>query len=38
MKSEDDFSKTERGKFFRADAESRMPIYLDADVHRYLAE
>ena len=38
MKSQHDFSKTNRDKFFRADAESRVPIYLDADVHRYLAE
>lgn len=38
MKSEYDFSTGERGKFFRADAELRMPIYLDADVRCYLAE
>lgn len=38
MKSEDDSSKAERGNLFRADAESRVPIYLDADVHRDLAE
>ena len=38
MKSEYDFSKGERGKFFNADAELRLPIYLDADVQRYLAE
>ena len=38
MKSEYDFSKGERGKFFKADAELRLPIYLDADVQRYLAE
>ncbi len=38
MKSEYDFSKGERGKFFRPDAELRLPIYLDADVQRYLAE
>ena len=38
MKSEYDFSKAKRGKFFRADTESRLPIYLDADVHRYLTE
>ena len=38
MKSEYNFSKGERGKFFRADAELRLPIYLDADVQHYLAE
>lgn len=38
MKSEYDFSKGERGKFFRQDAELRLPIYLDPDVQKYLAE
>jgi hypothetical protein len=38
MKPEYDFSKGERGKFFRPDAELRLPIYLDADVQAYLAE
>ena len=38
MKPEYDFSKGERGKFYHPDAELRMPIYLDADVHNYLAE
>ena len=38
MKPEYDFSKGERGKFFRANAELRLPIYLDADVQAYLAE
>ena len=38
MKSEYDFSKGERGKFFRPDAELRLPIYLTADVQTYLAE
>jgi len=32
MKPEYDFAKGERGKFFRPDAEMRLPIYLDADV------
>ena len=36
MKSEYDFSKAERGKFFKANAELRLPIYLDADVLDYL--
>ncbi|MDX2179642.1 MAG: hypothetical protein SFV18_08630 [Bryobacteraceae bacterium] len=38
MKAEYDFSKGERGKFFRPNAEIRLPIYLDPDVQRYLAE
>jgi hypothetical protein len=38
MKPEYDFTKGERGKFFRPDADIRLPIYLDADVHEYLAE
>jgi hypothetical protein len=38
MKSEYDFSKGERGKFFKANAELRLPVYLDADIQRYLTE
>jgi hypothetical protein len=38
MKPEYDFSKGERGKFFRSNAELRLPIYLNADVQAYLAE
>ena len=38
MKPEYDFSKGERGKFFRPNAELRLPIYLNADVQTYLAE
>lgn len=38
MKAEYDFSKGERGKFFRADGVLRVPVYLDADVQRYLAD
>lgn len=38
MKPEYDFSKGERGKFFKADAELRLPIYLDEDIQRYLTE
>ena len=38
MKPEYDFSKGERGRFFRANAELRLPIYLNADVQAYLAE
>ena len=38
MKSESDFSKGQRGKFYKPDAETRVPIYLDTEVQRYLAE
>ena len=34
MKKEYDFSKGERGKFFRADAELNIPVYLEPDVAR----
>ena len=32
MKKNYDFSKGERGKFYRPDAELSMPIYLEPDV------
>jgi hypothetical protein len=32
MKREYDFSKAVRGKFYRKNAEDRLPIYLDAKV------
>ena len=32
MKQNYDFSKGERGKFYRSDAVYQIPIYLDADV------
>ena len=38
MKPEYDFSKGQRGKFFRPNADLRLPIYLDSDVQTYLAE
>jgi hypothetical protein len=38
MKQEFDFSNGERGKFFRPNAEVRLPIYLNAEVQTYLAE
>jgi len=34
MRREYDFSKAERGKFFKKGAEFRMPIYLDPKVQR----
>jgi hypothetical protein len=38
VKPEYDFSKGECGKFFRPDAELRLPVYLDADVRHYLTQ
>jgi hypothetical protein len=38
MKPEYDFGKGERGKFFRPNAELRLPIYLNADIQTYLIE
>ena len=32
MKKEYDFSKAERGKFFRSNAKLNLPVYLDEDV------
>ena len=34
MKREYDFSKGERGKFFRPKARFNLPVYLDADVRK----
>lgn len=36
MKREYDFSKAERGKFYRKGAELRLPIYLDAKLQTQL--
>jgi hypothetical protein len=38
MKPEYDFSKGERGRFYRQDAVMRLPIYLDEEVQRYLSQ
>jgi uncharacterized protein (UPF0216 family) len=38
MKQEYDFSKGERGKFFRENARLRLPVYLDEEVQSYLQE
>jgi hypothetical protein len=38
MKKEYDFSKGERGKFFRENARLNLPIYLDEEVQSYLQE
>jgi hypothetical protein len=36
MTSQYDFSKGERGKFYRPDAVLRVPVYLDEKVQSYL--
>lgn len=36
MKRQDDFSKAERGKFYRKGAELRLPIYLDGKLQERL--
>ena len=36
MKIHYDFSKGERGKFYRPDAVFRVPVYLDEKVQSYL--
>lgn len=35
MREEYDFSKGERGKFYKADAQYNLPLYLEADVLNY---
>lgn len=37
LPAEIDFSKGTRGKFYHPDAKFNMPIYLDEEVQRYLA-
>lgn len=37
MREEYDFSKGERGKFYREDAQLNLPVYLDAQVQAALA-
>ncbi|MDP2823809.1 MAG: hypothetical protein Q8O52_14180 [Sulfuritalea sp.] len=36
MKDRYDFSKGERGKFYRPEAVFRLPVYLDEQVQTYL--
>ena len=38
MSKEYDFSKGERGKFYRPDVELNLPIYLEPDVAKFLRE
>ena len=37
MKKRYDFSKAVRGKFYKANAVFKLPVYLDAKVETYLA-
>ena len=36
MKKEYDFSKGERGKFYRPDIELNLPVYLESDVAKFV--
>ena len=38
MKDEYDFSKGERGKFYRPDAVFEIPVYLEPDILAYLSQ
>jgi hypothetical protein len=38
MRDEYDFSKGARGKFYRADAQFKLPVYLDHEVQTYLSK
>ncbi len=38
MKDEYDFSKAERGRFYRSDAQLNVPVYLEPDVEAWIAE
>ncbi len=38
MKSEYDFSKAEKGKFYNSDAKFHYPIYLEPDVEEFLTK
>jgi hypothetical protein len=38
MKKQYDFSKGERGKFYRADATQNLPVYLSEDVRKFVED
>jgi hypothetical protein len=38
MKSEYDFSKGERGKFYCRDAKLNVPVYLDEEVRNFIEQ
>ena len=38
MRKNYDFSKAERGKFFKPEAKMNLPVYLDAEVLNYFVK
>lgn len=38
MKEQYDFSRAERGKFFRPDVKLNLPVYLDDEVREFVSE
>ena len=38
LRKEHDFSKGERGKFYRPDAELNLPVYLEPDIAKFVRE
>ena len=38
MKKQYDFSKAERGKFYRSDAVFHFPVYLEPDVEEFIMQ
>jgi len=38
MKKEYDFSKGERGKFYKPDAQLNLPVYLEPDLREYFPD
>ncbi|MBI2566593.1 MAG: hypothetical protein HYV63_06135 [Candidatus Schekmanbacteria bacterium] len=38
MRSEYDFSKAERGKFYRPDMKLNLPVYLDEEVQAFIQD
>jgi hypothetical protein len=38
MKKEYDFSKGERGRFYRPDTELNLPVYLEPDLRKYFPD
>lgn len=36
MEKEYDFSKAEKGRFFKPEAEFHLPVYLDEDIEAFL--
>ncbi|MBE0470801.1 MAG: hypothetical protein IBX55_15005 [Methyloprofundus sp.] len=38
MKDEYDFSNAQRGRFYHADAQLKLPVYLDQDIENWFSE